>query len=90
MAKKTVVLLEDDIDGSEATGTLSFALDGSDYEIDLNEGHAKELREGLTRLPTPDAKYPAPGAVPQLVPSPPMEARTQKRYGCGRLKKASW
>lgn len=50
MAKKTVVLLEDDIDGSEATETLSFALDGSDYEIDLNEGHAKELREALARF----------------------------------------
>lgn len=47
MAKKTVVLLEDDIDGSEATETLSFALDGSEYEIDLNEGHAKELRDAL-------------------------------------------
>jgi hypothetical protein len=50
MAKKTVVLLEDDIDGSEATETLSFALDGSDYEIDLNEDHAKELRQALTRF----------------------------------------
>jgi hypothetical protein len=50
MAKKTVVLLEDDIDGSEATETLSFALDGSDYEIDLNEGHAKELRDALARF----------------------------------------
>ncbi|MHC8609965.1 histone-like nucleoid-structuring protein Lsr2 (plasmid) [Paenarthrobacter ureafaciens] len=50
MAKKTVVLLEDDIDGSEATETISFALDGSEYEIDLNEGHANELREALTRF----------------------------------------
>jgi hypothetical protein len=50
MAKKTVVLLEDDIDGSEATETLSFALDGSEYEIDLNEGHANELREALARF----------------------------------------
>jgi hypothetical protein len=50
MAKKTVVLLEDDIDGSEATETLSFALDGSDYEIDLNEDHAKELRDALARF----------------------------------------
>ena len=50
MAKKTVVLLEDDIDGSEATETLSFALDGSDYKIDLNEGHAKELREAMARF----------------------------------------
>jgi hypothetical protein len=50
MAKKTVVLLQDDIDGSEATETLSFALDGSDYEIDLNDGHAKELRDALARF----------------------------------------
>jgi hypothetical protein len=50
MAKKTVVLLEDDIDGSEATETLSFALDGSEYEIDLNEGHAGELRQALARF----------------------------------------
>jgi hypothetical protein len=50
MAKKTVVLLEDDIDGSEATETLSFALDGGEYEIDLNDGHASELREALARF----------------------------------------
>ncbi|MGO4188589.1 histone-like nucleoid-structuring protein Lsr2 [Pseudarthrobacter sp. TAF60_1] len=50
MAKKTIVLLEDDIDGSEANETVSFALDGSEYEIDLNEGHANELREALARF----------------------------------------
>ena len=50
MAKKTVVLLEDDIDGSEASETISFALDGSEYEIDLNEAHASELREALARF----------------------------------------
>ena len=50
MARKTVVLLEDDIDGSEAIETISFALDGSEYEIDLNEAHASELREALARF----------------------------------------
>lgn len=50
MAKKTVVVLEDDIDGSEASETISFALDGSEYVIDLNEGHANELREALRRF----------------------------------------
>lgn len=50
MAKKTVVVLEDDIDGSEASETISFALDGSEYEIDLNEGHANELRGALARF----------------------------------------
>lgn len=50
MAKKTVVVLEDDIDGSEASETISFALDGSEYVIDLNEGHANELRGALSRF----------------------------------------
>jgi hypothetical protein len=50
MAKKTVVLLEDDIDGSEASQTVFFALDGTEYEIDLNDGHANELREALERF----------------------------------------
>lgn len=50
MAKKTVVVLEDDIDGSEAHETISFALDGSEFEIDLNEGHANELRGFLSRF----------------------------------------
>lgn len=50
MAKKTVVVLEDDIDGSEGSETVSFALDGSEYVIDLNEGHANELRGALSRF----------------------------------------
>ena len=50
MAKKTVILLEDDIDGSEASETLSFTLDGAEYEIDLNNDHANELRQALERF----------------------------------------
>jgi hypothetical protein len=49
MAKKTVVLLVDDIDGSEAVETVSFAIDGIEYEIDLNESHANELRDAMKR-----------------------------------------
>jgi uncharacterized protein (DUF4415 family) len=47
MAKSTITVLTDDIDGGEATETISFALDGSAYEIDLNDKHAVELREAL-------------------------------------------
>ncbi|WP_305775689.1 histone-like nucleoid-structuring protein Lsr2 [Pseudarthrobacter sp. NamE5] len=31
-----VVVLEDDLDGSEAVETVQFAVDGADYEIDLS------------------------------------------------------
>ena len=47
MARKTQVILTDDLDGSEASQTVSFGLDGVAYEIDLNDGHAEQLREQL-------------------------------------------
>jgi hypothetical protein len=36
VAQKITTLFIDDIDGGEADGTVRFALDGTDYEIDLN------------------------------------------------------
>ncbi|MBT2551429.1 Lsr2 family protein [Arthrobacter sp. ISL-65] len=50
MARKTVISLEDDLDGSEASETVQFAIDGTEYEIDLNEEHASELRQTLSRF----------------------------------------
>ncbi len=47
MAQKVQVVLVDDIDGSAATETVAFALDGASYEIDLNDAHAAELRAAL-------------------------------------------
>lgn len=49
MAQKTQVILLDDLDGEEFTQgeTVSFGLDGTEYEIDLNAQHSAELRETL-------------------------------------------
>ena len=41
-------VLVDDLDGTEATETVSFGLDGSTYEIDLNDANAAALREALS------------------------------------------
>lgn len=49
MAQKIQTLFIDDLDGSAAEGTVRFGLDGAEYEIDLNAGHAKELRDALAR-----------------------------------------
>jgi hypothetical protein len=49
MAQKIQTLFIDDIDGSEAEGTVRFALDGAEYEIDLNAKHAEALRKSLAR-----------------------------------------
>src|SRR4051794_8726943 len=37
----------DDLDGSAATGTISFGLDGRGYEIDLSDDNAAALRDAL-------------------------------------------
>ena len=47
MAQKVQTLYIDDIDGSDAEGTVRFGLDGADYEIDLNAAHSQELRTSL-------------------------------------------
>ena len=44
MAQKIQTLFIDDLDGSEAEGTVRFGLDGAEYEIDLNAEHAQALR----------------------------------------------
>ena len=49
MAQKVRTLFIDDIDGSEAEGTVGFGLDGAHYEIDLSQVHARELRAILAR-----------------------------------------
>ena len=49
MAQKIQTLFIDDLDGSAAEGTVRFGLDGSEYEIDLNAEHAKDLRDALAR-----------------------------------------
>lgn len=50
MATVTTTRLVDDLDGTDAAETVSLALDGVSYEIDLSSEHAGELREVLSRF----------------------------------------
>jgi nucleoid-associated protein Lsr2 len=45
VAQKVQVILVDDIDGGNATETVSFGLDGASYEIDLSAKNAAKLRD---------------------------------------------
>jgi hypothetical protein len=47
MVQKVLVEILDDIDGSVASETVPFSLDGVSYEIDLSKGNAAALREEL-------------------------------------------
>jgi hypothetical protein len=47
MAQQVQVSFVDDLDGSDAEGTVSFSLDRTEFEIDLSEGNAARLRDVL-------------------------------------------
>ena len=49
MSRKIQVMLHDDLDGGNADETVSFALDGVTYEIDLSKRNATALRAALSR-----------------------------------------
>jgi hypothetical protein len=49
MAQRVQVVLEDDLDGGKADETVTFALDGTAYEIDLSKKNAAKLRDSLAQ-----------------------------------------
>ncbi|SDN41666.1 Lsr2 family protein [Geodermatophilus sp. DSM 45219] len=49
MATKTEVRLIDDLTGEAADTTVKFALDGTDYELDLSDKNAGEMRETFAK-----------------------------------------
>jgi hypothetical protein len=50
MATKTIVQLSDDLNPSlDATDTIRFALDNTQYEIDLSDNHINELRSAFNK-----------------------------------------
>ena len=72
MAQKVQVLLVDDLDGGEASETVSFALEGSNYEIDLSGKNANEMRDSF-------AKY--VGAARKIGRSTSSSGRSGRRSG---------
>ena len=50
MAQKVQVVLIDDLDGGSADETIRFALDNTQYEIDLSTANAARLRSALAEF----------------------------------------
>lgn len=65
MARKTVVRLVDDLDGSDAVETVVFGIDNRTYEIDLNATHAAALRESYAPYLRSARKVGRPGVSPR-------------------------
>ena len=63
MAQQVNVKFVDDLDGSDAAGTVAFALDGRAYEIDLSEDNAARLRDSLASFVAAGRKSGGAGAA---------------------------
>ncbi|MFI7674340.1 Lsr2 family protein [Actinophytocola sp. NPDC049390] len=50
MAQRTILELVDDLDGEKADETVTFALDGVEFEIDLSADNAARLRDTLAEF----------------------------------------
>ncbi|MGB7982289.1 MAG: Lsr2 family protein [Candidatus Nanopelagicales bacterium] len=74
MARKVHVVLEDDIDGTAGAKTITFALEGKSYEIDLSESNAVRLRDSFAEWIGAGRKA---GAVAPAEARPRQPRRTQ-------------
>jgi len=90
VAQKIQTLFIDDIDGSEAEGTVRFALDGAEYEIDLNAKHADALRKSLARyIDAARRSTGRPVGRPGADAGRRLPGSTPRKFGSGRRRKAS-
>lgn len=77
MAKRTIEVFHDDLDGSEGASTVKFGLDGKSYEIDLSEAHEKELRKALEKYVGAATQVTAHNAA----------ATGRRKYGTGPVRR---
>ena len=47
MVSRTLVILEDDLDGGEATQTVKLGYQGAEFELDLSDKNADKLKKAL-------------------------------------------
>ena len=63
MAQKTVVVMTDDLTGGDASQTIHFSLDNTDYVIDLNDKNAAALRADFEKYIDAGRRHRADGAA---------------------------
>jgi hypothetical protein len=69
MAKRTIHMLVDDIDGEEAEETVTFAIDGTQYEIDLSKENAAKMRDVFAPYVAAGTKVGRSGGVGRVTAS---------------------
>lgn len=59
MAKETITIVRDDLDGTEGASSYKFGWGDDQYEIDLTDNNAKELEDFLSKYIDKAAKVTA-------------------------------
>jgi hypothetical protein len=80
MAQK--VMLIDDLDGSEGVETITYSVDGQEYEIDLSEKNAEKFRSTMKGYI--DASRPVERRQVMTLASARSSRRQSSRGGSGR------
>ena len=98
MAQQAAVILTDDLDGGKAVETVSFGLDGKQYEIHLRARNAKNLRKAVAayieagrKVKTNAGNRAATkgnGGHPRVAPSSPLSAPGHTRTASRSLRAA--
>ena len=83
MAQRILKVLIDDLDGSDATETVTFALDGVTYEIDLAAKNASKFRAELT--PWMNAGRRVAGKVGRAAQRKPIDAEVAQMREWARM-----
>jgi hypothetical protein len=65
VAREMIEKLIDDLDGSDAAETVSFALDGASFEIDLSKKNAAAFRKSLDRYISAARRQGGSGPTPR-------------------------
>jgi hypothetical protein len=84
MAQKVLVQFVDDLDGvpGDDVSTVSFALDGVTYEIDLREENASKLRDSLAEFVESARRVGGRvkrGVAPAAAPPRPVDVRSKEQ-----------
>lgn len=83
MAQQVQVVLVDDLDGGDASTTVTFGIDGTGYEIDLSDENAEKLRAAISPFVAAGRKVAkgrrgGPARGPASKPSPSRTAEVRE------------
>ena len=86
MAREVIEKLVDDLDGGDATESVSFALDGTSFEIDLSKKNAAAFRKLFDRYVKAGRRAAPAGGRRHKVAAPTNGSTPKRQFDIARLR----